>query len=200
MMRRSLVSLVVVGSLTLLFAGCDGDSSKPATPTPGRVAAPTSTASPTVAASPTAEPFRGGRTQIEGSLGTGLVAALVDVRTADQGAFDRITFEFDAAGPNYRIEYVTSPSQCGSGEPIALAPGQAALQVKFMPAVAHNEAGQPTFGRNVLTPALPSIAKVVQECDFEADVTWIVILGQPLDFRVTALTNPARLAVDIAHP
>ncbi len=197
MARRSPGSLAVVACGALLLVACGGGNS---TPTPAAAESPLVVASPTVAALPTLEPFRGDRTPVDGSLGTGLVATLVDVRTADQGAFDRITFEFNAAGPNYRVEYVTLPAQCGSGEAVALSPGQAPLQVKFTPAVAHDEAGAPTFGRNTLTPALPSIVRVVQSCDFEADVTWIVILAQPLDFRVTALQSPPRLAVDIAHP
>ena len=200
---------IAVGGVTIFLSACGGGGSNTATPTPPPTVSPTASApspvaSPTPAASATARPFAGGVTPVAGTLGAGggatAQAALVDVRAANQGASDRITFQFDAAGPAYRVEYVASPVQCASGQPVALTAGQAALQVKFTPAVAHNAAGAPTFATTTLSPALSSIVKAVQSCDFEADVTWVVIVSGQLDFRVTALTDPVRLAVDVAHP
>jgi hypothetical protein len=124
----------------------------------------------------------------------------VDVRAAGHDGYDRIAFEFTGAPPGYRVQYVTDPTQCGSGEPIAVPAGYAALEVKFQPADAHDESGQGTAPDTAINPGLPAISAAEQSCDFEADVTWVVLLTEEVDFRVIPLTDPYRLAVDVAQP
>jgi hypothetical protein len=38
---------------------------------------------------------------------------------------------------------------------------------------------------------------MVQTCDFEAVVTWVLAVSSPEPFRVTRLENPSRVVVDI---
>ncbi len=206
-----IAGMLLAGALVAILAACGGGKTKPsptatrpATSAPSTAAATSSPGTTTTAPTPSPTPFVGGRDPVEGSLGTGSATPspgrLVDVRSAAQNGYDRITFEFTGAPPNYRVEYVTSPMQCGSGADIPLTAGQAALQVKFTPADAHDEQGAPTAPDAAINPGLPSIVAAQRSCDFEADVTWVVILTEQVDFRVIALSDPYRLAVDVAQP
>ncbi|MEX2159268.1 MAG: hypothetical protein WEB04_07700 [Dehalococcoidia bacterium] len=210
-----LATMVLIASALLALVSCgddDKDDSDP-TATPQVTTEATSPAGETTTPGSTApEPttggaFEGGQALVQGTLGFETPDAtqqptLVRVETAQHDGFDRIVFEFSGAGaPVYRVEYLTDPTDCGSGEPTFPSGGNAAyLQIKFMPAVAHNEAGASTIESQGLSPDLPSIKRARQSCDFEADVTWALLLGGQTDFRVFALVNPMRLAVDIAHP
>ncbi len=193
------------------FAACSGNNEGSETPTAGGTPTvgetPTAGETPAGTSGPTATPeptFQGGREPVEGSLGIREgtpppIGTLVDVRVAEHEGYDRIVFEFDGPPPDYRVEYVENPTQCGSGEPVDIQ-GSAALAVSFQPTDAHTEAGLPTLGFQSISPGLRSIIEAVQTCDFEAHVTWVVGLAAQADFRVTELEAPLRLAVDIAHP
>lgn len=197
------VALFALGA----FTACSGSSDDSETPTAtaGMIATEPASASATPGSSVTPEPaFQGGRDTVEGALGIREgtpppIGTIADVRAAEQDGYDRIVFEFDGMPPDYRVEYVESPTQCGSGEPVDVQ-GTALLVVSFEPADAHTEAGEPTLVFQSIAPSLPSIIEAVQSCDFEAHVTWVVGLTEELDFRVSELVDPLRLAVDIAHP
>jgi hypothetical protein len=203
---------LIAAAAFVTLAACGGGSKNNATLTatkqPSGTAAATAKSTPqantTGTPKPSPTPFVGGRDPVEGSLGTASATPspgeLADVRAAGQNGYDRITFEFRGAPPNYRVEYVTAPAQCASGAPVPLTGQQAALQVKFTPAAAHNAQSTPTVSQTSINPGMPSIVAAQQTCDFEADVTWVVILNQKVDFRVLALTDPYRLAVDVAQP
>jgi hypothetical protein len=127
------------------------------------------------------------------------VAVLRDVRAASQEGFDRVVFEFEgSAVPGYRVGYVDSAVQCGSGEPVEVA-GEALLQVQFIPAQAHTEAGEATVREREWRPGLPVVQELESVCDFEADVTWVLGLAARNRFRVQELAQPARLVIDIEH-
>ena len=124
---------------------------------------------------------------------------LRDVRAASQEGFDRVVFEFEgSAVPGYRVGYVDSAVQCGSGETVEVA-GAALLQVRLDPAQAHTEAGEATVRERERRPALPVLQEMESVCDFEADVTWVLGLAARNRFRVQELAGPARLVVDVEH-
>jgi hypothetical protein len=126
------------------------------------------------------------------------VAVLDAVRTARHEGFDRVVFELSSAVPGYHLEYVDRPVRsCGSGEPVPL-PGDGWLEVRLEPAAAHTEAGSPTVGREVAVD-LANVERLVLTCDFEAIVTWVLAVGSPNEFRVSELTGPPRLVVDVRH-
>jgi hypothetical protein len=200
----------------ILVAGCgDGgtDGALPSTPTPAETVqetpepvtpSPIATDTTPRSPGPTDAPFQGGQDPVEGTPAVPdatFVPQLVDVRAAAHTGFDRIVFEFSGAPPGYRVEYITDPSDCGSGAPSFedVLGGGAYLQVRFNPANAHDEAGNPTFGANEITMPDGGIAR--QTCDFEAVVTWVILLGRsaPRDFRVAQLFAPNRLVVDISQ-
>jgi hypothetical protein len=128
------------------------------------------------------------------------VAVLSDVRVASHDGFDRIVLDFgDAAAPGYRIEYVDRPVRaCGSGEVVEL-PGDGWLAIDLRPAAAHDDRGYATVQSRDLAADLPVIQRLRSTCDFEAVVQWVAAVRSPNRFRVTELTRPTRLVVDIRH-
>lgn len=200
---RTLAPLLMAAFLATGLVACkDSKNASPApTATAAVVASPTGAAPTATAEGPS--DFNGGREPVEGTLGenTGVppLGTLVDVRTGHHDAFDRVVFEFIDAPPEYRVEYIEQATGCGSGEPIAV-DGAAFLQVRFNVAQAHDEQGNPSVSFMRASPGLPSMLEIVQTCDFEGVVTWVLGLPEELDFQVTALEAPLRLAVDIAHP
>jgi hypothetical protein len=210
-----LATLALIASALFVLASCgdDDEDGGDSTATPDVTAEATSpsgtTATPasTTPESTPGDVFEGAQDPVQGTLGfetpdATRQATLVRVEAAQHEGFDRIVFEFTGPGaPVYTVEYVTAPAECGSGEPVFPGGGDSAyLQIKFMPAVAHDEAGQLTIPSTDINPNLPAIMRAKESCDFEADVTWVVLLGERTDFRVLPLVNPLRLAVDIAHP
>jgi hypothetical protein len=164
-----------LGSLLFLLIACTSGSDQPAdtAPPPDRYEKP-------------ARPGLG-------------VVVLRKVRAAGQEGFDRVVFEFEGNDvPGYRVAYVDAAIQCGSGEPVELA-GEALLEVQLTPAQAHTEAGKPTVRDRERRLNLPALKELESTCDFEADVTWVLGLGSHKAFRVLALTDPARLVLDIKH-
>ena len=124
---------------------------------------------------------------------------LKDVRTGvhpEEGGWERIVFEFQGGLPGSRIEYIASATQCGSGQEVDVG-GEAILQVRFENAAAHTQQGQPTF-RQEVDGAGDTIEEAKQTCDFEGVVSWAIAIDrgqQP--YKVTTLTNPPRLVIDV---
>lgn len=127
----------------------------------------------------------------------GEVRTLTSVRAGGHEAYDRVVFEFKEALPGYAVEYVDAPiHHCGSGEPMALE-GEGVLEVRFVPAQAHDEAGNVTVGKLRQQPGLPVVKELVSSCDFEAHVTWGLGVSAPNRYRVMELSSPPRLVVDV---
>lgn len=127
-------------------------------------------------------------------------ATLRAVRTARNAGWDRVVFEFDGADvPGYHVEYVDRPvRKCGSGDEAQVA-GQGWLEVRITPARAHDEAGQVTVAQRERKLSLPVLRELELTCDFEADVTWVLGVASPNRYRVSELSGPARLVVDVQH-
>lgn len=126
----------------------------------------------------------------------------VETGTGASPGYDRVVFEFTSDSvPGYRVEYTTKPVQrCGSGDPVAVA-GTGHLIVRFEPAQAHDELGKPTPAsvERRRTPALPAVRELTLICDFEGQVQWVLGIAAPSGYRVSELTGPARLVVDVRH-
>ena len=128
------------------------------------------------------------------------IATLDNVRAARNDDFDRLVLEFrSGALPGYRVEYVDPPvRQWGSGQVVPLR-GDAWLRIRLEPARAHDERGRPTVSDRSRQTDLPSVREMQLICDYEGQVEWIVGLGDRSRFRVTELSNPSRLVVDVLH-
>lgn len=127
-------------------------------------------------------------------------AVLKEIRAAAHEGYDRVVFEFAGAEmPSYHVEYIDKPVRaCGSGNVVPLR-GDGWLKIRFSPAAAHTEEGEPTIKQREQTPNLKIIKEMKSTCDFEAEVEWVLGVASPNKYRVLELKNPTRLAVDIKH-
>lgn len=128
------------------------------------------------------------------------VPILRALRVGEQPGADRLVFEFDGVGlPAWSVEYVDRPVyECGSGDAVRL-PGDAWLQVRFIGARAHTEAGEGTTGPKLRTFDHANLLALARTCDFEGEVTWVAAVRRPEGYTPLVLDAPARLVVDIAH-
>lgn len=122
------------------------------------------------------------------------------VRTGMHAGSDRLAFEFEGSGlPAWAVEYVDRPvHDCGSGEVVPVA-GDAWLQIRFIGAQAHTEAGEPTSGPRRRAVNQPVMRELVRTCDFEGQVTWVLGVATPNAYTPRVLAAPSRLVIDIAH-
>jgi hypothetical protein len=115
--------------------------------------------------------------------------------------YDRVVFEFAGGDsvPGYHVEYATTTvRRCGSGDPVAIA-GAARLVVRFEPAQAHDERGNATPAERDRALGLPAVKEMKLVCDFEGQVEWVLGVAGAWPYRVSELTAPARLVVDVRH-
>ena len=186
--------------LLLALAGCASEPADLPTPAAEREA-PTEAGPPETAAADaadeawTTEPTTLSRTA-EGA------ATLAGVRTAMhlEAGYDRVVFDLPDGLPEVAVEYVDAPVvACGSGK--RLRPeGDGVLRVRLVGARAHTEAGEATARHEPEQHGLPALRETVLTCDFEGEVTWVLGVASPEPYRVTALADPVRLAVDVRHP
>ena len=124
-------------------------------------------------------------------------AQLTSVDVAHHDGFDRVVFRFGGSGtgpPGYTVGFASGPLlHDGSGAPVTLQ-GSAVIVVKLVYAT-----GWGTYhGPTTITPALPSVVQLTQTGDFEGYLTWAIGLRAQAPFRVSELTGPDRIVVDIA--
>lgn len=218
-MKRAVLSFAVLAVL----AGCAGSTSvrlpaKPAAtpnPQPSVASSPPVSAASSAAAAPAGqgnEPTAAGPF-ICGTLagGAATAAQLNDVRVASHPGYDRVTFQFAAVGggpvshvPVYTIKRQGSANfdLDPSGLPLHLE-GTSGLRIVFQDAGAVDNSGPAPIttyhGSSDLKVGLPVVREVAPAGDFERVLTWAIGLASPGCLRVTELSNPARLAVDVQH-
>jgi hypothetical protein len=124
---------------------------------------------------------------------------LVGVRTGRHDAYDRTVFDFTGGTPGYRVEY-GELVHMGTGDPIMLA-GAATLRVVFDGAFAHDvNTGASTIDlTRVYDPRLPTLRQIRSGGAFEGRISVGLGLADRVGFRVLRLSNPPRIAVDVAH-
>ena len=222
---RLLVPLALAGGA--LLAGCSDDSpssSASASPSwtssPVPPSSPPSSPSPSPTASPTPSPTAAGESldspvlrpgantrpaRGEGTDTTGR-ALLREVRVGAHQGFDRVVLEFETEGtPDYVVEYVDAPvREDGSGHVVEVA-GDARLRITMQGAsgVAFDEDPYRevyTGPKRIRTAQLDNVLEVVSTGDFEAVMTWHVGVRTPEPFTVRALSDPARLVLDVRTP
>jgi len=138
-----------------------------------------------------------------------LAAQLTAVRTAQFDGYDQLTFQYAAPVTGAALHGVPAFTVAShsshfikdaSGQPLPL-DGAAGLLI-----VAHNASGWDTLAPTLqqtytgsldLHPALQAIREVAEVGDFERTLSWGVGLSSAACFRVSALTDPSRLVVDI---
>ena len=126
------------------------------------------------------------------------------VTAASGPGYDRVVFEFaEDSVPGYHVEYTTKPvRRCGSGDPVTVA-GAGKLVVRFEPAQAHDERGNPTLAERERALGLRAVREMKLVCDFEGQVEWVLGVVAAGPYRV--LDSPGggrgggRVVVDIRH-
>jgi hypothetical protein len=124
---------------------------------------------------------------------------LVGVRTGRHEQYDRTVFDFAGGTPGYRVEYGPLVGD-GSGDVIPLA-GAVTLRVVFDGAFPYDVGtGAPTIdlGR-VYDPRLPTLRQIKSGGASEGYISFGLGLADRVGFRVLRLTDPPRIAVDVAH-
>jgi hypothetical protein len=117
---------------------------------------------------------------------------LTGVRTGRHDRYDRTVFDFTGGTPGYRVEYGPLVRE-GTGTPVPL-DGAADLRVVF------DGAFPGTVDlTQVWNPRLPTLRQIRSGGAFEGRVTFGLGLADRVGFRVLRLTNPPRIAVDVAH-
>ncbi len=207
---RTASTLTVLSLMSLALVGCSDD--EPASPMPTQSSATSSpsqsasvSASPTNSASPTGSASvpagfsldavsSPGYPSLGGDLGTiGLV------RVGGHTGYDRVVWQFPGAGrPSFQVHYVDQPIADGSGDVVAV-PGDAYLEVMIssvgIPAAnapRPGNASAASLAGTVIAQARPVYG------GFEAvGQSFVGVRDRERPFRVTVLTNPTRLVVDI---
>jgi len=129
----------------------------------------------------------------------GETATLRALRVAKNDGFDRVVFEFQERVPGYRLQYVDQPVRgCAAGD-LRHIEGDGWLEVRFSPAAAHTQSGEPSLRARELKPALSSVRELERTCDFQGVVTWVVGTASPRRYRAYELSAPPRLVVQIDH-
>jgi hypothetical protein len=119
---------------------------------------------------------------------------LTDVRAGGHTGF---VFEFSGAVPEHRVRYVDRLVQDGSGKPVSVA-GAADLEVVFHGANAHEDDGTPTISPRRFPTGLPAVKEIAQIGDFEAVVTYGIGVDRKRPLKVSTLSNPSRLVIDVS--
>jgi hypothetical protein len=124
---------------------------------------------------------------------------LVGVRYGRHERYDRTVFDFTGGTPGFRVEYGSLYEQ-GRGNLVPLA-GAATLRVVFTGAFAYDvHTGRPTIDLSqVLNPRFPTLRQIKFGGAFEGRIGAGLGLADRVGFRVLRLTDPPRVAVDVAH-
>ena len=205
---QRLAVLSFVSALALV--GCTGESppspsvtTTTAFPTPATSTTAPTTASPSPTSSPAATVPAGftldGRTSPTfPNLGHDLGSAGL-VRVGHHTGFERVVWEFPGTGPpTYKVHYVDEPIGDPSGEPVPVK-GKAYVEVLI------TFVGMPTDGTTPPKDATASAMSgtVIAQANaiyggFEGYAqTFIGVRDKQRPLRVTTLTNPTRLVVDV---
>jgi hypothetical protein len=124
------------------------------------------------------------------------IPTLVGIRAAHHPTYDRIVFDFRGGLPAGReARYVPELIGDASGLPVPIA-GRSILQVRFEQANAHDAGGNATAPDRIAF-GLPNILTVVRSGDFEAVTTYGIGLTQQQPFRMSTLTDPDRVVIDV---
>lgn len=132
------------------------------------------------------------------AAGQGGSVLFTEVRVASQDGFDRVVFEYEGDGvPGYRFGYEAEATQQATGEPIDL-PGSTGLR-GFIRTVAWTEPGNYEGPKRLAADGTRAVTVVDVGVLFEGDQDPYIGVVDERPFRVTVLSDPTRIVVDIAH-
>ena len=199
-------SFIVALSSAFVLAGCGATSStlgssSPA-PTTSDSSSPTATASPDSSPSPLATPtpeptpqLLAGFTCADASGGSDQAGSeVVGVRVGQHDGYDRLVIEFSGAIPSYKVQRQSGTSFTASprGQAVTLS-GTNGVLVVIHPVFNWTSYSGPV----AFKPDYPVLREARQVENFEGYQQWALgIQGTPC-LRVTTLSQPSRLVVDV---
>ncbi|MCU1678522.1 MAG: Peptidoglycan-binding domain 1 protein [Frankiales bacterium] len=127
-------------------------------------------------------------------------AVVTGIRSARHVGFDRLVVQFAGRMPSYDIRYVPHLYQDGSGNLVSLA-GARDLQIRLDDSAAHRTSGASSLTTaSHRTPLNPALREWKLIGDFEGVVTIGAGIRETLAYRVSELSSPRRLVIDVQHP
>ena len=136
---------------------------------------------------------------------SGEIAYLEEVEIGVHADYERVVFTFtdESSVPAWRVAYADEITQPGSGNPVDVA-GEAFLHVVLSGGTGVDMTGE-TFEEVYTGPdqlqgedaGAAVVNEVVLAGDFEAVMEWGIGLDEQRPFRAFALSDPARVVVDI---
>jgi hypothetical protein len=123
---------------------------------------------------------------------------LESVEVGHHDTFDRVVFVFSSGVPGYNVSYVPAVTIDPSDQPVQLE-GNAFIVVA-MHSVASAQVGAPPAPQSRQTPLFPELREIAGAGDFEGYVSFGFGLAAESGFRVSTLTNPDRLVIDVQIP
>jgi len=200
-------SVAVAFSFAVALVGCGPTSttfvSSTPTPTSSASSSPTATASPVASSSPSDTPtpqptsaLLAGFTCADASGGSEQTGSdVVGVRVGQHDGYDRLVIEFSGPIPSYKVQRRSGTSFTASprGQTVTLRGTNGVLVVVHPIFNWTSYSGPSTF-----QPDYPVLREARQVENFEGYQQWALgIQGTPC-LRVTTLTSPSRLVVDMA--
>lgn len=135
---------------------------------------------------------------------TAYTAYVKVVRVAKKNGLDQVIFEFQGPKPNYEIQYLRSPfyiNEDESKERIRIA-GNAFIQVGFY-FMRADEIQQSLSEANGFFPQgklrMPSLRQLTDRGVWEGGHSFVLGIRARQKFRVTELSNPTQVVIDIKH-
>jgi hypothetical protein len=218
-------SITLAAAVALALAGCTGGepTDDEGSPVPPGTDAGTSTSQPPsaqpstapsagapVATAPSApgstngdgttpEPaFVADTARDTGEAAGGDVGTLTDLRVGAHDGYDRVVLELDGPGtPAWDVRYVAEPLGDASGLPVAVE-GDAALEVTLHPVAVPVEGAEPGPA-TVRGSGTAVVVEAVRSSLFEGYLqVFVGVHGGQHPFRAYALTDPARIVVDVS--
>ena len=207
------VTLVALASMVAACGGTPGSAQVSAAPpavtspwasiaSPGTEPAATPTAAPTPTASPSPTPtaspqptaaFACTKLPYVRAGGT-LSVRMTDVRVGSHPGFDRIVYEF-ASGkrPSVRVTSVAPPFKLDPSDKPVTVDGTAFIQIKLTNVAVETVPD----AANDIKPGYPTLVELRQIAGYEGDATWIAGLNGPACVRISILTAPSRVVLDV---
>lgn len=163
-----------------------------------RVSPTTSTSEAPVPTDPSAT-FSAGSQSQDAASGTAL--AVTDMRVAHHDGYDRVVLELQGSGePGWIMRWQDTAQSAGSGDVVPLEGSK--VLVVAVTGIKYPEPGDPSAVYNQRRqPSDTTVVKeVVLESPFEGEMLAFIGATGEVPYRVTSLTNPIRLVIDIQAP
>ena len=187
---RALAAGAVVLVAAALLTACSSRNDQAATGPTGTHVTLASTP-PTGSRTTATSSFTGDTVPVSVSPSSQTQRTVADVRVGAHDAFDRVVFEFDGSVPGYSVRYIDKPVRADASGAEVPIDGNAVIEVRFEPALAHDIAGP-------VKTEFAQVAELVKTGDFEAVVHFAIGVKGKAPFHASVVDG-TKLVIDVAH-